>query len=110
MSPRGSLALYKGAQALAALRGRDYAIPEDVKELAVCVCAKRVIVRPEQLVKGVSAEEVLALDAILAMIRKGGDARIIARQPAAVRAAAKIQRMRINVEQQRAGLTSDGSP
>jgi len=57
-----------------------------------------------------SAEEVLALDAILAMIRKGGDARIIARQPAAVRAAAKIQRMRINVEQQRSGLTGDGSP
>jgi hypothetical protein len=57
-----------------------------------------------------SAEEVLALDAILAMIRKGGDARIIARQPAAVRAAAKIQRMRINVEQQRSNLTGDGSP
>ena len=57
-----------------------------------------------------SAEEVLALDAILAVIRKGGDARIIARQPAAVRAAAKIQRMRINVEQQRSNLTGDGSP
>jgi MoxR-like ATPase len=59
VSPRGSLALYKGAQALAALRGRDYTIPEDVKELAICICAKRVIVRSEQLVKGISAEEVL---------------------------------------------------
>jgi MoxR-like ATPase len=59
VSPRGSLALYKGAQALAAIRGRDYVIPEDVKELLVPICAKRVIVRSEHLVKGISAEELL---------------------------------------------------
>lgn len=60
VSPRGSLALYKGAQALAAIRGRDYVIPEDVKELFIPVCAKRVIVRSEHLVKGITAEELLA--------------------------------------------------
>jgi MoxR-like ATPase len=60
VSPRGSLALYKGAQALAAIRGRDYVIPEDVKELFIPVCAKRVIVRSEHLVKGIMAEELLA--------------------------------------------------
>ena len=60
VSPRGSLALYKGAQALAAIRGRDYVIPEDVKELFIPVCAKRVIVRSEHLIKGITAEELLA--------------------------------------------------
>jgi MoxR-like ATPase len=59
VSPRGSLALYKGAQALAAIRGRDYVVPEDLKELFVSICAKRVIVRSEHLVKGTTAEEVL---------------------------------------------------
>jgi MoxR-like ATPase len=59
-SPRGSLALYKGAQALAAMRGRDYVIPEDLKELFVSICDKRVIVRSEHLIKGTTSEEVLA--------------------------------------------------
>ena len=60
ISPRGSLALYKGAQALAALQGRDYVIPEDVKRLFIPVCAKRVIVRSEFLVKGITAEQLLS--------------------------------------------------
>jgi len=60
ISPRGSLALYKGSQALAALQGRDYVIPEDVKRLFIPVCAKRVIVRSEFLVKGITAEELLS--------------------------------------------------
>jgi MoxR-like ATPase len=59
LSPRGSLALYKGAQALAAVRGRDYVVPEDVKELFLPACVKRIIVRPEHAVKGVTAEAVL---------------------------------------------------
>jgi MoxR-like ATPase len=59
LSPRGSLALYKGAQALAAIRGRDYAVPEDVKELLLPACVKRIIVRPEHAVKGITPEEVL---------------------------------------------------
>ncbi len=59
LSPRGSLALYKGAQALAAIRGRDYVVPEDVKELLLPACIKRIIVRPEYAVKGIAPADVL---------------------------------------------------
>ncbi len=60
VSPRGSLALYKGAQALASIRGRDYVIPEDVKELYLSVCTKRIIVKSEFLIKGIAPQEILA--------------------------------------------------
>ncbi|MBN2551899.1 MAG: MoxR family ATPase [Spirochaetales bacterium] len=73
VSPRGSLALYKGAQALAAIRGRDYVVPEDVKELFIPVCAKRVIVRSEHLIKGITAEELLrqAMEKVEVPVLKG---------------------------------------
>jgi MoxR-like ATPase len=51
-SPRGSLALYKTAQALAALRGRDYVIPDDVKLLAPLALTHRLIVKPESQLRG----------------------------------------------------------
>jgi MoxR-like ATPase len=44
VSPRGAQALYRAAQALALLEGRDYAIPDDVKRLAVPVFAHRVVI------------------------------------------------------------------
>ena len=44
VSPRGSQALYRAAQALALLDGRDYAIPDDVKRLAVPLFAHRVVI------------------------------------------------------------------
>jgi MoxR-like ATPase len=44
VSPRGTRALYRAAQALAVAEGRDYVIPDDVKRLAVPVCAHRVVV------------------------------------------------------------------
>jgi MoxR-like ATPase len=44
VSPRGAQALYRAAQALAVLEGRDYAIPDDIKRLAVPVFAHRVVV------------------------------------------------------------------
>ena len=44
-SPRAMLSLTRMAQALAAIRGRDYAIPDDVKELAVPVLAHRIVLR-----------------------------------------------------------------
>ena len=44
-SPRALLALMRACQALAAIRGRDYVIPDDVKELAVPVLAHRVLLR-----------------------------------------------------------------
>src|SRR5687767_2751349 len=58
-SPRGALTLYKVAQALASLRGRDFVIPDDVKALAVPALAHRVILRPEAALRGRSAEAVL---------------------------------------------------
>jgi MoxR-like ATPase len=59
-SPRGSLALYKAAQALAALRGRDYVIPDDVKELASICLPHRLIVKPESQIRGRYAHVILA--------------------------------------------------
>jgi MoxR-like ATPase len=59
-SPRGSLALFKTAQALAALRGRDFVIPDDVKRLAVPTLVHRLIVRPESALRGYTAERVLS--------------------------------------------------
>lgn len=43
VSPRGSLALYRGAQALALVEGRHYCIPDDIKRLAVPILSQRVI-------------------------------------------------------------------
>lgn len=54
-SPRGSLSLLHASQALAAITGREYVTPDDVKSLAGPVLAHRLIVRPEQRVKGVTA-------------------------------------------------------
>ncbi|MBI2266113.1 MAG: MoxR family ATPase [Armatimonadetes bacterium] len=47
-SPRGSLALFKSSQALALLEGRDFVIPDDVKQLVPCVLGHRLIARGEQ--------------------------------------------------------------
>jgi MoxR-like ATPase len=58
-SPRGSLALFKTAQALAALRGRDFVLPDDVKVLAVPALAHRLIVRPESALRGYTALSIL---------------------------------------------------
>jgi MoxR-like ATPase len=59
-SPRGSLGLMRAAQALAALRGRGFVIPDDVKYLAVPVLAHRVILRHEERAKGSGSREVVA--------------------------------------------------
>jgi MoxR-like ATPase len=58
-SPRGSLALYKTAQAKAALEERNYVIPDDVKELAVAALAHRLIVSPAARIKNVDARFVV---------------------------------------------------
>ena len=63
VSPRGSLALLKGAQALAAIRGRDYVLPEDIKTLVPLVLAHRLILKPEAELRGRTA--VLILDDVL---------------------------------------------
>jgi MoxR-like ATPase len=60
VSPRGSLALYRTAQAWACLRGRDYVTPEDVKTLALPVFRQRMLLSSESLVRGVTAERIAA--------------------------------------------------
>ncbi len=59
-SPRGSLALYKASQALAALRGRDYVIPDDIKKLVFLTLAHRLILRPESQLRGRTPAQVLS--------------------------------------------------
>jgi MoxR-like ATPase len=58
-SPRASLALFKTSQALAALRGRDHVIPDDIKYLVNVTLAHRLIVRPESELRGRTALSVL---------------------------------------------------
>jgi MoxR-like ATPase len=59
-SPRGSLALYKTAQALAVLQGRDYVIPDDIKTLTPLTLSHRLIVKPESQLRGRTAETILS--------------------------------------------------
>ncbi|MDX6474991.1 MAG: MoxR-like ATPase [Gaiellaceae bacterium] len=58
-SPRGSLALLKLSRCRAALQGRDYVTPDDVKAVAVPALAHRLTLRPELWVQRVSAEDVV---------------------------------------------------
>jgi MoxR-like ATPase len=58
-SPRGSLALYRASQAYAALHGRDYVLPDDVKRLVVPVLAHRCLVHPESALRGVTMPKIL---------------------------------------------------
>ena len=58
-SPRGSLALYKCSQALAALQGRDYVTPDDIKLLAPYTLCHRMIIKAESQLRGNTPESVL---------------------------------------------------
>jgi MoxR-like ATPase len=58
-SPRGSLALYKLARCRAALSGRDYAIPDDVKAIAVPALAHRLTLAPEAWVQRARPEDIV---------------------------------------------------
>lgn len=58
--PRGSLSLVRGARVRAAAQGRPYALPEDIKALAVPVLAHRLLLAPETEMAGVTAEDVVA--------------------------------------------------
>ncbi|MFP3393313.1 AAA family ATPase [Brevibacillus sp. SIMBA_040] len=59
VSPRGSLALYRASQALAFVRGREYVIPDDVKELVPLIFAHRMMVKPESRLEGSTVERIL---------------------------------------------------
>lgn len=58
VSPRGSIALLRCAQALAFIRGREYVVPEDIKELAVPVLAHRLVI-PHTFGKSSSCEDII---------------------------------------------------
>jgi len=58
-SPRASLVLFKAARVLAALRGRDFLLPDDVQELALPCLAHRIILKPPVRLRGVSADDIL---------------------------------------------------
>ena len=58
-SPRGSIALFRGSQAMAALRGRDYVLPDDVKFIVGPILAHRIILSPESRLRKVTSEQVV---------------------------------------------------
>jgi MoxR-like ATPase len=58
-SPRGSLALFSTARAWAALNGRDYVLPDDVKYLAEPTLAHRLIISPSARIKNVTARQII---------------------------------------------------
>jgi MoxR-like ATPase len=58
-SPRGSQALLKTSRAAAAMRGRDFVTPDDVKSIANLAIAHRLILKPEHQIKGVNTEDII---------------------------------------------------
>jgi len=58
-SPRGSQGLFKLSRALAAIAGRDYVIPDDVKQSVLPVLGHRLILKPEARIRGVKPEAIL---------------------------------------------------
>jgi MoxR-like ATPase len=83
-SPRGSIALYRSGQARAALLGRDYVIPDDVKALAGPALAHRLIIKTSSSIREVDAEavarELLETVPVDAPARPGGPRRIEAEE------------------------------
>ncbi len=58
-SPRGSLALYRTSQARAAIAGRDYVLPDDIKALAVSTLAHRIILGPGARLRDLSDTQIV---------------------------------------------------
>jgi MoxR-like ATPase len=58
-SPRGSIALYRAAQAMALVHGQEFVLPDDIKQLAEKVLGHRIIVRPEARIAGITTANVL---------------------------------------------------
>jgi MoxR-like ATPase len=58
-SPRASLAIMNGAKALAAIRGRDFVTPEDIRQVALPVLRHRIILTPEKEMEGGRPDEVI---------------------------------------------------
>ncbi|HBM80178.1 MAG TPA: magnesium chelatase, partial [Clostridiaceae bacterium] len=59
-SPRGSLALFRVSQAWAIINGREYVLPDDVKNLAKSVLGHRLIVKPEVKLRGITSDDIMS--------------------------------------------------
>jgi MoxR-like ATPase len=60
VSPRGTLALYRAGQALAALHGRDYVIPSDIQRLCPVLLTHRIHISPQTRLRGRTPEQIVA--------------------------------------------------
>ena len=58
-SPRGSLGLFRSGQVKAAMQGRDYVLPDDIKYLAPIILSHRIMVQPASRLRNLSAEQVV---------------------------------------------------
>jgi MoxR-like ATPase len=71
-SPRGSLGLFRSGQALAAIRGRDFVLPDDIKEAAVPVLAHRIILGPGARLRELNTQDIV--QQVLSQVKvPGGD-------------------------------------
>ena len=59
-SPRASLGLFRTGRALALIRGRDYVLPDDIKELAVAVLSHRIVLTPAARMRGIRPERLVS--------------------------------------------------
>jgi len=58
-SPRGSLGLFRAGQAMAAIQGRDYVLPDDIKFLSEFVLAHRMVVQPASRLRNLTADQIV---------------------------------------------------
>lgn len=58
-SPRASIAILNGSKAFAALRGRDFVTPEDIKQVTIPVLVHRIVVSPEKEMEGVTTKQII---------------------------------------------------
>lgn len=58
-SPRASLSILKASKAMAAIRGRDFVVPDDIVEMATPVLRHRIILAPEKEMEGITADELI---------------------------------------------------
>ncbi len=71
-SPRGSLGLFRAGQARAAIHGRDYVLPDDVKKLAEFILAHRMVIHPASRMRNLSAEQIVR-EVVETVAVPGGD-------------------------------------
>lgn len=71
-SPRGSLSLYRASQARAAMKGRDYVLPDDVKALVVPTLSHRIILGPGARLRNLSPDMIIQ-ESLSEVVVPGGD-------------------------------------